>query len=94
MLAVRAEQLRKRYGAAAWDPAARGARSCIDFHRRHRIRGMSTIDFEQIAAELERFAAQIRRRSELNQSFAERIESLAREMRQEVNLRVIRGRKA
>lgn len=54
---------------------------------------MGTLEFEQMAAELERIAAQIRGRSEFNQAFAERIESLAKQMRQEVNLRVIRGKK-
>jgi len=54
---------------------------------------MNATDFEQMATELERIAAQIRGRSESNQSFADRIELLAKQMRQEVNLRVIRGKK-
>ena len=54
---------------------------------------MNAINFEQMATELERIAAQIRGRSVSNQSFADRIELLAKQMRQEVDLRVIRGKK-
>jgi len=69
------------------------ARSWGCFESLFSWKAMNAINFEQMATELERIAAQIRGRSESNQSFADRIELLAKQMRQEVDLRVIRGKK-
>ena len=53
---------------------------------------MSLIDFDSMAAELERIAAQLRSKPDLNHNFANRVEALAKEIRREA-LRAVDSKK-